>query len=282
MTKPNEKLVEFPSPSSRDVLTDVLREGARRVLATVIEAEVADYVAAREPVVDAPGHRRVVRTGYLPERPIQTPLGDIRVQQPRVRDRRPVEERETFRSAILPPYLRRTASLEALYPWLYLKGVSTGDFGEALQAVLGPEARGLSPITITRLKTVWEQEYAAWAKRVVKGGGKLDHGGGSKFLTAAWRGETSGSRSGRVLAGFLAVFEAIAVAVQLEDVDVMGQPVEQRASHPFGAEDLGPFVEGQIRGHARRCVLVALGEDLDQQLGAGLRQRDVAELGHDQ
>ena len=79
MTKPNEKLVEFPSPSSRDVLTDVLREGARRVLATVIEAEVADYVAAREAVVDAPGHRRVVRTGYLPERPIQTPLGDIRL-----------------------------------------------------------------------------------------------------------------------------------------------------------------------------------------------------------
>ena len=165
MTKPNETLVEFPSPSSRDVLTDVLREGARRLLATVIEAEVADYVAAREAVVDAPGHRRVVRNGYLPERPIQTPLGDIRVQQPRVRDRRPVEERETFRSAILPPYLRRTASLEALYPWLYLKGVSTGDFGEALQALLGPEARGLSPTTITRLKTVWEQEYATWAKR---------------------------------------------------------------------------------------------------------------------
>ena len=83
-------------------------------------------------------------------------------------------------------------------------------------------------------------------------------GSGSKFLTAAWRGETSGSRSGRVLAGFLAVFEAIAVAVQLEDVDVMGQPVEQRASQPFGAEDLGPFVEGQIRGHERRCLLVAL------------------------
>ena len=89
-------------------------------------------------------------------------------------------------------------------------------------------------------------------------------GSGSKFLTAAWRGETSGSRSGRVLAGFLAVFEARAVAVQLEDVDVMGQPVEQRASQPFGAEDLGPFVEGQIRGHERRCLLVALGEDLEQ------------------
>ena len=87
---------------------------------------------------------------------------------------------------------------------------------------------------------------------------------------------------GRVLAGFLAVFEATVVAVQLEDVDVLGQPVEQRASQPFGAEDLGPFVEGQIRGHERRCLLVALGEDLEQQLGAGLRQRDVAELVHDQ
>ena len=127
-------------------------------------------------------------------------------------------------------------------------------------------------------------------RRDVKGGVKRPRwrrktrpsGSGSKFLTAAWRGETAGSRSGRVLAGFLAVFEARAVAVQLEDVDVMGQPVEPRASQPFGAEDLGPFVEGQIRGHARRGLLVALGEDLEQQLGAGLRQRDVAELVHDQ
>ena len=135
------------------------------MLATAIEAEVDDYLAGRASTVDAAGRRYVVRNGHLPPRAIQTPLGDVQVQQPRVRDRRPTAERETFRSAILPPYLRKTPSLEALYPWLYLKGISTGDFGEALQALVGPEARGLSATTITRLKAVWEQEYQDWSKR---------------------------------------------------------------------------------------------------------------------
>ena len=165
MTKPNEKLVEFPRQSARDILTDVLRDGAQQMLATAIEAEVDDYLAGRASTVDAAGRRYVVRNGHLPPRAIQTPLGDVQVQQPRVRDRRPTDERETFRSAILPPYLRKTPSWEALYPWLYLKGISTGDFGEALQALLGPEARGLSATTITRLKAVWEQEYQDWSKR---------------------------------------------------------------------------------------------------------------------
>ncbi len=138
MTKPTETLVEFPRQSARDVLTEVLRTGARQLLATAIEAEVDEYVAARAKTVDAAGRRGVVRNGHLPKRALQTPLGDITVQQPRVRDRRPDDERETFRSAILPPYLRKTPSLEALYPWLYLKGLSTGDFGEALQALLVP------------------------------------------------------------------------------------------------------------------------------------------------
>ena len=123
------------------------------------------------------GRRRLTRpvgavwsgNGHLPKRALQTPLGDITVQQPRVRDRRPDDERETFRSAILPPYLRKTPSLEALYPWLYLKGLSTGDFGEALQALLGADAQGLSATTITRLKTVWEQEYHGWSKRALAG-----------------------------------------------------------------------------------------------------------------
>ena len=105
-------------------------------MATAIEAEVDEYVAARAKTVDAAGRRGVVRNGHLPKRALQTPLGDVTVQQPRVRDRRPDDERETFRSAILPPYLRKTPSLEALYPWLYLKSLSTGDFGEALQAQL--------------------------------------------------------------------------------------------------------------------------------------------------
>ena len=143
----------------------MLRDGAQQMLATAIEAEVDDYLAGRASTVDAAGRRYVVRNGHLPPRAIQTPLGDVQVQQPRVRDRRPTDERETFRSAILPPYLRKTPSLEALYPWLYLKGISTGDFGEALQALLGPEARGLSATTITRLKAVWEQEYQDWSKR---------------------------------------------------------------------------------------------------------------------
>ena len=143
----------------------MLRDGAQQMLATAIEAEVDDYLAGRASTVDAAGRRYVVRNGHLPPRAIQTPLGDVQVQQPRVRDRRPTAERETFRSAILPPYLRKTPSLEALYPWLYLKGISTGDFGEALQALVGPEARGLSATTITRLKAVWEQEYQDWSKR---------------------------------------------------------------------------------------------------------------------
>ena len=121
-------LVEFPRQSARDVLTEVLRTGARQLLATAIEAEVDEYVAARAKTVDAAGRRGVVRNGHLPKRALQTPLGDVTVQQPRVRDRRPDDERETFRSAILPPYLRKTPSLEALYPWLYLKGLP-GDFG---------------------------------------------------------------------------------------------------------------------------------------------------------
>ena len=166
MTKPTETLVEFPRQSARDVLTEVLRTGARQLLATAIEAEVDEYVAARAKTVDAAGRRGVVRNGHLPKRALQTPLGDVTVQQPRVRDRRPDDERETFRSAILPPYLRKTPSLEALYPWLYLKGLSTGDFGEAL---LGADAQGLSATTITRLKTVWEQEYHGWSKRALAG-----------------------------------------------------------------------------------------------------------------
>ena len=165
MTKRNEKLVEFPRQSARDILTDVLRDGAQQMLATAIEAEVDHYLAGRATTVDAVGRRYVVRNGHLPQRAIQTPLGDLQVQQPRVRDRRPADEQETFRSAILPPYLRKTRSLEALYPWLYLKGISTGDFGDALQALLRSDARGLSATTITRLKAVWEQEYQAWSKR---------------------------------------------------------------------------------------------------------------------
>jgi len=163
------KLVAFPQESAKDVLTEVLREGARKMLATAIEEEVAGYVAARAQLVDAGGHRCVVRNGHLPARTIQTPLGDVPVQQPRVRDQRSAGEREAFVSSILPPYLRKTKAVEELLPWLYLKGVSTGDFSEALAALLGPNAAGLSPSTIVRLKAGWEEEYKAWQGRSLAG-----------------------------------------------------------------------------------------------------------------
>jgi putative transposase len=154
---------------SRDILTDLLRDGARRLLAEAVEAEVAAWIDAHAHLKDEAGRRQVVRNGYLPEREIQTGLGDVEVKQPRVHDRRAAPERERFTSAILPPYLRRTRSLEELIPWLYLKGVSTGDFAEALRALLGPDAPGLSATTVTRLKAIWEGEYEAWSKRSLAG-----------------------------------------------------------------------------------------------------------------
>jgi putative transposase len=116
-----------PMPDTKDALTDLLREGARRLLAEAVEAEVAAWIDAHAHVTDTAGRRQVVRNGHLPERTIQTGIGDLDVKQPRVHDRRPGDRREHFTSAILPPYLRRTRSLEELIPWLYLKGVSTGD-----------------------------------------------------------------------------------------------------------------------------------------------------------
>jgi putative transposase len=158
-----------PPPTGQDVLTDLLRDGARRLLAEAIEAEVGAWIDARAHLKDGSGRRQVVRNGHLPERTIQTGIGPIAVEQPRVHDRRPPEQREKFTPAVLPPYLRRTKSLEELIPWLYLKGISTGDFSEALQAILGPDAPNLSATTVTRLKAVWEQDHEAWSKRSLAG-----------------------------------------------------------------------------------------------------------------
>src|SRR5512135_1590960 len=158
-----------PLPKGQDVLTEILRDGARRRLAEAIEAEVAIWIDAHAHLKDPSGRRQVVRNGHLPDRTIQTGIGEIEVKQPRVHDRRPPEQREKFTPAVLPPYLRRTKSLEELIPWLYLKGISTGDFSEALQAILGADAPNLSATTITRLKAGWEQEHEAWSKRSLAG-----------------------------------------------------------------------------------------------------------------
>jgi putative transposase len=157
-----------PLPASSDVLTDILRQGAQQLLSQAISAEVADWIEGRREHVDAQGRQGVVRNGFLPQRTILTGLGEVTVRQPRVRDRRPSGERESFSSQILPPYLRKTKSVEELIPWLYLKGISTGDFNEALAALLGPQAKGLSATTVTRLKGIWQEEYQTWSKRSLK------------------------------------------------------------------------------------------------------------------
>ncbi len=156
-----------PGTFSDDPLTDILRAGARQLLAQAIEAEVEGHIVAHAELTDAQGRRRVVRHGYLPEREIQTGLGAVRVKAPRVRDRDPEAPggRIGFTSSILPRYLRRSKLMEELLPWLYLKGISSGDFGEALAALLGPDAPGLTASTISRLKALWWDEYEAWQQR---------------------------------------------------------------------------------------------------------------------
>jgi transposase-like protein len=155
--------LEKPGEDKKDTLTPLLREGARRMLAQAIEVEVEAFITSHEHVRDETGRRVVVRNGYLPERTIQSGIGDIAVKAPRVRDRG--GSGIHFTSAILPPYLRRTKSIEELIPWLYLKGISTGDFSEALAALLGPDAPGLSATTVSRLKEVWKGELKVWQRR---------------------------------------------------------------------------------------------------------------------
>jgi transposase-like protein len=164
-----DTVIDFkrPEPFIEDPLTDILRQGARRLLTAALESEIEAFLKQYKDISDNQGCRRVVRNGYLPEREIQTGIGQVSVRVPRIRDRSPAsnEGKIRFTSAILPPYLRKTRSLEALLPWLYLKGISTGDFTDALAALLGKEAPGLSPSTISRLKTIWQDEYKKWQQR---------------------------------------------------------------------------------------------------------------------
>ncbi len=169
MRESSNPIVSLPALGGQDVLTSVLRSGAQQLLAQAIEAEVAEWIEARRHVCNEQGHRQVVRNGHLPERTLMTGIGPVKVKQPRVLDRRPADQAEPFSSKILPPYLRKTKSIEELIPWLYLKGISTGDFSEALAALVGPTAKGLSASTITRLKEVWQEEFQEWTQRSLKG-----------------------------------------------------------------------------------------------------------------
>jgi transposase-like protein len=152
------------------VIDDILRDGARRALQSAIEREVEEYIERNKPHVDDQGRRLVVRNGHHPARKILSGNGPIEVRQPRVNDKRVDEQGNRFRftSRILPPYLRKTRAMEELVPWLYLKGISTSDFPEAL-ACLGHDGSGLSPTTIVRLKEVWQGEYEDFSRRSLQG-----------------------------------------------------------------------------------------------------------------
>ena len=166
----DDTVVRLPRPGASvkdDPLLEVLRSGARRMLQQVIESEVESFLSAPADLEDVHGRRRVVRNGHAPEREIQTGIGPIAVRRPKLRDRGDGAggERIRFTSKVLPPFLRRTRNVEELLPWLYLKGVSTGQFEEALAALLGPDAPGLSASTVRRLVATWQHEHERWQRR---------------------------------------------------------------------------------------------------------------------
>ena len=163
----DDTITRLPDPSgiAPDALTEVIRAGARRLIEQAIEAELAALLATYSPQKLEDGRARLVRHGTLPEREVLTGIGPVAVKVPRLRDRGTDEDKISFTPSILPRYLRKAKSVEDLLPWLYLKGVSTGDFTEALAALLGPNAKGLSATTITRLKADWWHDYEAWQKR---------------------------------------------------------------------------------------------------------------------
>ena len=148
----DDNIVALNTPA-QDVLSEILKTGAQQLLTQAIEAEVATLIAQHQELLTESGLQAVVRNGYLPERTVQTGLGDIDVRIPKVRDR--IGQGIKFNSGLVPPYLKRTKTIEELLPWLYLKGISTGDFKDALAGLLGTNAKGLSSNTISRLKQTW-------------------------------------------------------------------------------------------------------------------------------
>lgn len=180
MTKSTKQRVATPEASAvdpevirfrshfeeRSSLDQIVRDGAQRMLQSAIEEEVNEFLLAHDNRRDKNGNRLVVRNGYLPGREVVTGAGKLHVEQPRVRDNSSdVESRVRFTSKILPPYLRKSKTIEELVPWLYLKGISTGDFSEALEQLLGESAQGFSPNVVTRLKEQWGVEYDGWQHR---------------------------------------------------------------------------------------------------------------------
>ena len=166
MQNTNVVELKYPEGNTTDLLTDIIRRGARELLTEAFEAEVETFIAHFRELRTSEGKQRVIRNGYLPEREIQTGVGSVPVKVPRVRDNaRKTESPIVFQSVILPPYLRKSKSMEELLPYLYLKGISTGDIGDALKSIIGEGAKGFSSSVVSRLKLKWEQACKDWKKR---------------------------------------------------------------------------------------------------------------------
>jgi len=157
------KEVVTPETEVKDPLTEILRTGARALISQAVELELNYLLKQHENKKLDDGRQAVVKNGYLPARTLQTGIGDVDIQVPKIRDR--TQSGIKFNSSLLPPYLKRTKSIEELLPWLYLKGISTGDYSEALASLLGENAKGLSANTISRLKSDWISEHALWCQR---------------------------------------------------------------------------------------------------------------------
>lgn len=168
MTQDNVVSLKPPATeeSFSDALTALVRQGARQIIAQAVEAELAEFLEQYQDLKTETGRQVVVRNGYLPERTVMTGVGAVEIQVPKVRDRS--GQGIKFNSTLLPPYLKRSQSVEEVLPWLYLKGVSTGEFSEALRALLGAGASGLSASTISRLKAKWVEEHHQWLQRSLK------------------------------------------------------------------------------------------------------------------
>lgn len=162
MSKSTLHALSQPEPE-HDLLHETLRYGARKLIAEAVNTELESLLAQYGDLKTPEGRQAIVRNGHLPERNVQTGLGDVAVQVPKVRDRSGSGIR--FNSQLLPPYLKRAKSLDELIPWLYLRGVSSGDFQEALSALVGDQAKGLSANTVSRLKARWQEEHKAWQRR---------------------------------------------------------------------------------------------------------------------
>ena len=149
--------------SPRDALTELLRHGARELLKQAVESELTEFLGEHAEKRDERGRAAVVRNGHLPEREVLTGIGPVAVRVPKVRSR--IEEPVVFRSSLVPRYVRKAKSVEAALPWLYLRGISTGDMQEALAVLVGDEAKGLSAPVVSRLKLKWQAEHRRWAER---------------------------------------------------------------------------------------------------------------------